>query len=336
VLSYVPVVSLALAGAGYLSLLAQPVTAGLLGLVPAWLSVRALLPDVFRLRWQFDRQTARDLIGFGLPLGASGFATSIVERFDNFLIGTFVGTTTLGFYDRAYRLARWPTLLVTDVVNRGVVATYARLQDDRERLAKTVKMTIWVITTGALPVVIGLFVAGQDLVVWLFGERWLPSVPFLRILLAFAVILPIIDAAHWLLVAIGRSGQAAAVRIIQAVALVVTGFALTLPFGAVGTAAAVGIAYVVGLAMTLRFVSREVPVNPIAWFGGPLVAAGLTVGAYLLLARTIDLNQVPLWARVFLKPSLAGAIYLLLLVALQPRTTIERGRYVLRLARGAG
>ena len=40
--------------------------------------------------------------------------------FDTLLVGTISGVAILGFYDRSYRLAHWPTLLVTSVITKAL------------------------------------------------------------------------------------------------------------------------------------------------------------------------------------------------------------------------
>ena len=97
-------------------------------------------------------------------------------KLDNFFVGTFVGITMLGFYDRAYNTAQWPGTFCSLVLSRSVFFVYSRLQDDVDRLKKTASMVTWLVTTFSFPLGLVIFIVAPDLIVLLYGEAWLPSV----------------------------------------------------------------------------------------------------------------------------------------------------------------
>lgn len=107
---------------------------------------------------------------------------TVMNQFDNFLIGTFVGATTLGFYDRAYRTSQWPNILLTAALIRVGYLTFAKVQNDIPRLTHAVRLCIWVITTLGTPMALAIFFSAPDLVTVLYTEKWLPSAPFFALL----------------------------------------------------------------------------------------------------------------------------------------------------------
>jgi lipopolysaccharide exporter len=332
-LSYIPAFWLALHGGGYWSLVSQSGTYALLLLVGMWWMTRRHLAHVWQLRWQFDGRTGAALVHFGVMVGAAGLAGVLVSQFDNFLVGTFVSLAVLGFYDRAYRVAQWPTLLITGVISRTTFYTYARLQDDVGRLQRTVTMSLWLITTLALPLAIGIFVAAPDLVALLYGERWLPSALFLRFLVAYSVIRPLLDDASALFVAVGKPTRSVAVSVVMAVTLMVVGTPFTLLWGAVGTSVAVGITFLVGLGITYRYVIQTIVLKFAKTLGLPLLATAVTLLLYWLLLRSFDVNSWPLIVRVAAKGIAAPVTYLAIMFALEGREMWERALYVYRLLR---
>ena len=88
-------------------------------------------------RWTFSPLLARQFLHFGVFVGLATIFATIVYQFDNFLVGTFVGVDTLGYYDRAYRIAEWSSILVGSVRPGTVFYAYSRLQNDIVRLTKT-------------------------------------------------------------------------------------------------------------------------------------------------------------------------------------------------------
>jgi len=330
-LSYVPAFALAVRGGGYWSLVAQNAAYAILLLVGLWWACRRYMPQVWQMRWRFNRVIAREFIRFGAMVGLATIAGTLALQFDNFLVGSLVSVETLGFYDRAYRIAQWPTLLVSSVLTRPAFYAYAKLQDDAARLTKTFTMTSWLITTLALPLALAIFASAPDLVRLLYGERWLPSALFLRFLVVYSLLRPLLDNAGLLFVAVANPHRTTIIRAVQAVVLMAIATPLTLAYGAVGTCVGVGMAFVVGLALSYRYVRRTVALSLRDAFAVPAVAAVLAIGAYLLLARGVDLNVLPLVVRVMVKAGFAAAAFFAVMLAVQPRRLIERSAYIWRL-----
>lgn len=333
-LSYIPGFWLAFHGGGYWSLVVQNGCYAILLLVGMWWTARRRLPAIWQVRWHFDRTVATGLLRFGGTVGIATMAGLLVGQFDTFLVGSFVSLATLGFYDRAYRIAQWPSQLVSGVITRTAFYTYARLQDDKVRLQRTVTMTIWLITTLALPIAVAIFVAAPDLVRLLYGDRWLASALFLRFLVIYSVMRPMLDDAHSLFIAVGRPRLTVAVLVAEALTLVAAGTPLTFQFGAVGTAVAVGLTFVVGLVLTYRYVVQVISIRIWSNLGPPAIAVVITLVGYVLLNRFVDLNSLALELRVAAKVAYAVFVFFAVSLALRPGETIGRAADVYRLIRG--
>ncbi|MBM3129715.1 MAG: hypothetical protein FJ009_13950 [Chloroflexi bacterium] len=324
-LSYVAALVLALAGLTYWALFGQVIVNALIGALGFGWAYRRMTRGA-RLRFRFDRALARWMLRYGAVMSLGAIATVLLLQFDNFLVGTFVGATALGFYALAYKVAQWPTGLVTHIVARVSLPTYAKLQDDRARLAKAFEMSLWLILTVALPLALALFVAAPDFLILLYGEKWLPSAILLRFLVGYAVLRPLLDDTGALFTAIGKPERITTVLVVQALALIVIGTPLTMGWGAMGAAIAVGIAFVVGIALTYRFVARALPIDLARVFAPAVFASIGSVALYLLVMRAFDLNALPLFARVIVKGLLATGFYGALMLL------CERGAFFARLA----
>ncbi len=334
-ISYLPAFYLAFNGGGYWALVSQNAAYALLLLIGLWLTARRALPDIWTMRWHFSERLARQFIRFGLLVGLATIFAIIVYQFDNFLVGTIVGVATLGFYDRAYRIAQWSSILVGTVLARTAFYAYSRLQNDSVRLTKTAMMSLWIVTTIALPIALAIFVTADDLVLFLFGEKWLPSALFLRFLVAYSILRPLLDDATSLFIAVGHPRRTTIVTVLQAIALVVAATPLTFQFGAVGTAVGVGIAFFVGLAVTYYFVRRTLPkLNLREAFFVPFIASAVTLIVGLLVSSFIRSLSLPQFAALLIQGLLVVALYLAITFLLRPRITRERAHYVWRLLRG--
>jgi len=203
-LSYAPAFWLAEHGGGVSSLVAQTVTLDLLALAGIAWTVRRIMPHLRTLRWRLSRMLARRFLRFGLVVGLAVLATLLLGQLDNFLIGTLLGVGVLGFYDRAYRTAQWPALLLNSVPARTAFYTYTRLQDDAVRLQKSVTMVLWLVSTLALPAALGVFIAAPHLLALMYGPAWLPSAPLLCILILGFALRPFWNKGGAPFIAIGK------------------------------------------------------------------------------------------------------------------------------------
>lgn len=330
-ISYLPAFWLALHGGEIWSLVAQNLTYYLLFSVSVWISVRRDLPHIWNLSWRFDRKLADHFLRFGVTTGLGLFAGMLLTQLDNFLIGTFVNLTVLGFYDRAYRIAQWPSNLLIGTITRSVFYTYTRLQEDKIRLEKMTTMVLWIITTLLLPLVLAIFITAPDLIVLLYGERWLPSALFLRILVVYAVIRPLWDNAGIFFIATGKPGYPLRFITIQVIILLGAGIPLTLRWGALGTCIAVGLAFALGIVLIYWRVTQQVSLDLFESFGIPTLVSILTLVGYLLFSGLINVNELSLVSRVFLKSTFTILTFFILTFLLKPHSTLKRIGYIWRL-----
>ncbi len=330
--SYIVAIALALRGSTYWALVAQVAVNASLNTLGFWWAYRRRM-SLENFRFRFDSATARWMLRFGAVLALGAVATAILLQFDNFLVGTFVSTAALGFYAQAYKVAQWPTGLVTHIVSRAALPTYAKLQNDAARLAKAFEMTLWLILTLATPLALAIFVSAPDFLRLIYGDKWLPSAILLRFLIGYSVLRPLLDDTGALFTAIGQPRRITTVLVMQAVTLVICATPLTLRFGAVGTAIGVGIAFVVGIALTYRFVAQTLVIDLLRLFYQPSLAAMGSVASYFLLTQLFDFNTLPLFVSVILKGGIVASLFLAISLLLQQRALFVRLGYIWRLMR---
>jgi lipopolysaccharide exporter len=297
VLSYLPAFWLAFNGQGQYSLLAQFATNSILVMAAMGVYLFRAQRHLLRMRWRYSPALARQFLRFGLTTGLGNFISILLVQVDNFILGTIAGTTVLGYYDRAYRIAQWPSTLLIPLVGRAAVFTYNQLRDDQARLRRSVTMVLWTSANLAIPIALALFFSAPELVPLLFGAQWTPAVPLLRILLVVSVLRPIWENVWAILVGLGLPRRVVELSLFQLVVLVIAGVLLTWLFSAAGTATAVILMLLCGLALAYLRIKPKLAIDLRSAFSGPLAALVLTVAGYLILVRVIG-NDLPLWAAV--------------------------------------
>src|SRR5262249_54088600 len=115
-------------GAGYWALVVQTVSfEAMYLLLIVWISG---LPDV-----SWSATAARRVWSFGSRVMAADLVNYVWSNSDKFLVARFLGPTPLGIYSLAFRVHQL-TFGVLGRVGQVVLPTFARLQDDREHLAR--------------------------------------------------------------------------------------------------------------------------------------------------------------------------------------------------------
>jgi lipopolysaccharide exporter len=200
-------------------------------------------------------------------------------------------------------------------------------------LRKSVSMVIWLIVSMAAPIALALLLTAPDLILLLYGERWLPAVPYLRLLIVAALLRPIWDNAFVLFIGTGRPRTAIWIGILQLVVIFGLGWVLAGIYGPIGVGAAVIVAYLAALAIAYRLTAGQLQLDWVGLFAKPVLAAGLVVAGYLVLTRLLSLDELPLWVSVLATGGYAVAAYYLIGFLLQPEATLERLQYIRRLLR---
>jgi len=288
-----------------------------------------------RPRLHFNYHIARDFIIYGVKYGLVTVSSgTIITQFDNLIIGSVAGTQALGFYDRAYRTAQWPTLLVSAALGRISLPTYSKLQDNPLQLGKAFSMVLWVVLTLTAPISLCFLVTAPTLVPLLYGEKWIPVIPILQLLAAFATFRPLLDDTVSILVATHKQHQLSWLLFSQAVTLIILAPPLTWQFGATGTALSVGITFLISAIFLLYFGHNYLKINVWQAAGLPITNSLLTLAFYFIITYTLHLENFNLPLRLMIEVVTWFSLYSLISLVTSRQIILGNVRYILRTAQG--
>ncbi len=286
-----------------------------------------------RPRLLFSLARARGLLRRGRFLLWGGMGTFIAYQYDDIAVGTLAGDVALGLYRRAYDWSLLPMSIIGGIL--GVSgATYARVRDDRAALTAAVTSILDVVALIALPVSCSLALMAPEFVAVVYGEKWLPAVPLLRLLLVYSLFRPLVDSIGSLAQPLGLLHVKMRYGIAQSVAMIVLASLLTWRFGAAGAAVSAGLVVIIGFVIFYRDLLRpHVDVRYGAVFGAPLLVTAVASAATLLVFRAWAPPER--WQLLLLKTALFFAVYGGLLLILARRRLLDRLRALRRVARAA-
>ncbi|MCX2747048.1 lipopolysaccharide biosynthesis protein [Arthrobacter sp. MI7-26] len=182
---------LGIAGAGYWALVAQSLTAAALVLVYRWIASRWIPlapsrgPDALRL------------FKIGATYSVAQLLAYVQSNIGTMLIGTQLGVTQLGYYNRAYQLLTAPAGRFLDPLTQVVISTLNRAKDEqRDPDALLCKIQFGV---GSLIVWVFAVTAGTapGLIPLVLGDQWRPAVTVFQILAIGGSVLVFNHVNYW-------------------------------------------------------------------------------------------------------------------------------------------
>jgi len=273
-------VALAFAGAGVWALVSQQLVLEAVTVVLLW----RLSP--WRPRFRFSTASLRDLVPFGVRMSTIRLTQFAMTNADNFFVGIVFGPVALGFYVIAYRMFSVLNDLFIMVINRVALATFSRLQHDRDRVNRAFYRASRMGSLITLPAYVGLALLARQVIALLFGPRWLPSAPLLSVLMVAAFAqgqLTLISAyatgTGWIRNEFNWAVSIAAVQ--------VAAFAVAAHFSVFAVAASVGIVLVVAWPVRLLPLRRLGGIHVSRYFAHypRLVASTLVMAAGVAAIR---------------------------------------------------
>lgn len=253
----------------------------------------------------------KHLVSFGVSFATTQLLSYATRNVDSIAIGRVWGSTSLGFYDRAYNLLTLPLTQINTPMSRVAVPVLSRLRDEDERFIsylRRAQLVALYVTSTLLWTLVGL---GGPLVEFVLGAQWRVAGEILAVLAIGGAFRALAQISYWIFMARGLAGAQLRFYLIAQPLLVVC-ILLGLPWGVMGVAVAHSIGYALFWAASLFWVGRaaKITVRPlfadagraIMWLGLPIaivafcatrVAEGL--GAALILEVLIGLIAALLW-----------------------------------------
>ncbi len=277
----------------------------------------------------FDKKEIIWFLKFGSFLFVGGLTTFILYKYNDFILGTFLSVTVLGFYSRAFNYAQIPTSLITSVVSKVALPTYAALQNDRAKLSEAFSIVLKNIVRISFPFSILLYIVADDFTAFLLGPKWLPMVPIFRILLIYGVFRSIFDDLGELFTAVGKPKYISFYLLIQALVSLLLSPVLTRYFGAQGSALSLSLVLIVGVLFSYSLIRKVIVINIVPIFLPTISISLLTLLSFEVVMLKFNLDFSNSFTALFTKGFIFGCFYFFYLLIIDGRSLITDLRYFL-------
>lgn len=191
--------TLAIAGAGVWSLVAQTVTLTAMRTAVLWLR------SSWRPGFAFDITALRDLLRFGGNLMGFNLVIYWSSNIDQLVIGRVIGSSSLGIYSLADRLMRLPLANVTSTTGAVMFPALSAIADDNERVRKVYLRATRMIALLTFPMMIGLSVLAEPAILVVYGGGWRDAIQIVQILAFAGMAQSIYNTAAWIFLSRART-----------------------------------------------------------------------------------------------------------------------------------
>lgn len=193
---------LAYSGFGVWALVLQGIVSSFVTAVVIWIG------SGWRPSLKFSFVSFRSLFHFGGNMLGSGIINTIYNNLYTLVIGKEFSPISVGLYNRANGYASMPANIVMDMAINVNYPILSKLQDDNKRLLGAYERLLKVPFYVLYPLLVGVIVLADPIIVTMIGVKWQLCVPYLQILCIGYMFYPLNALNMNLLYVKGRSDLA--------------------------------------------------------------------------------------------------------------------------------
>ncbi len=164
-----------------------------------WITVK------WRPRFLFSIKRLKELLNFGWKMLVSALMETVYSNVQQLIIGKKYSPTDLAFYNRG---TTFPNIIITNIttsIDSVLFPVMSQKQDDRNDLKNMTRKSIMTSVYIMAPLMVGFMAAAKPIVIILLTEKWLESIPYMRIFCITTIFYPIHTANLNAIKAMGRS-----------------------------------------------------------------------------------------------------------------------------------
>ena len=268
---------------------------------------------IVNVRWfprkTFSIESFKSLFGFGSKLLLSGLLNTIYLNLYSLVIGKFYSATNVGYYNRAYTLAQFPSTNLVQIMSRAIYPILCELQNEEERLKQSLLSYLRYSCFIVFPLMVGLATLSNPFIRFVLTDSWEGAIMPLTILSFSYMLYPIMHIDSQILSVKGRSDLFLKAEIIKkTIALVI--LASTVHFGMMVLCLGITFYNIPDVIIIILFLKKVIHVN--FWDHlknlGPIFISAIVMGSIIYLFLII-FDSFSYWVQLIVGPIIGIASY---------------------------
>ncbi len=145
-----------------------------------------------------------ELFSFSVSLIITSIINTCVRYVYNFIIGPQYSAAQLGCYGQAYKFQNIATTVISSTLTGVAYPVISSLNEEKERQVLYLRKLMRICAFSTFPVLIGLLAVAENFITVVITDKWLPMLPYFRILLLSGAVLPFMNFALNAIIALGK------------------------------------------------------------------------------------------------------------------------------------
>jgi len=287
-------VTLAFYGVGVWSLVAQVISQGIFYNVMLW-KVTVWFPSL-----NFSFKALKQLWGFGFRMFLSGLLDAIFTRMDFLIIGKVFPAATLGYFQRAKSFNSLVIQYSSGSLMAVMFPVLSKVKNDLPRFQNIILKSLNILCLVVFLLLGGLYLTAEELIVFLFSEKWLPSVKYMELLILSGFSYPISALLVNVLSSRGNSKAFLKLEIIKKLFHSVN-FVNAYYYGIESYLIGLIVVAVLGVSANILFAGKEINLNSSSFIKPIVTQMIVSILAVTLTLQLIELVTVGMLVGFILK-----------------------------------
>lgn len=311
-------IAAAYAGYGVWSLVIQRFITEAVTMLTAWLAFR-WWPST-RFRWS----TLSDIFSFSMHISASKLLGVLISRIQDVVIGAFAGPAAVGIYRIARRTIDMLMTLTLTPLSSVSVNFFVAVREDPDRFSAAFLRLLSVASVTTFPAFFGVAAIAGDLVPFIYGPKWAPSVFALQLLAPLSLPLVISLFTMPVLTVFGEAKLVTRMTLIQLFLSLALAIAAA-PFGMEAVIGALLVRTYIMIPYQIRLIQRYTQAGPkqvLVTIAPPLAASVIMAALCWLLLEQVMPTTWAAWQRLFAVVPSGAVIFVGLLYVMDKRSIL--------------
>ena len=198
IISAIITVTMAMTGFGYWAIAAQQISQLIVKVGIIWVLSK------WRPSLDFRLGLLKEIFSFSFLLIISSLISSVTRYVYNFFIGPRYSANNLGYYGQAFKFHQIPYSVISSTITGVSYPIFSSLNNEKERQMLYIQKIMRITAFITFPAMIGLYCIAPNFISVILTEKWMPMLPYFKILIIAGIAMPFININLNIFNAIGR------------------------------------------------------------------------------------------------------------------------------------
>lgn len=186
-------------GAGVWALIAQYFTNTIIDILVLLVTIE------WKPKLVFSIKSAKKMVGYGSRILLADLSGTFFDQLRGLIIGKLYTSSDLAYYNKGNQLPNLITTNISASIMTVLFPAISNISDDNERVKELTRKATKTMAYIIMPMLFGLACVSKPLIILLFTEKWVHTIPYIQILSAASAIGMIGSVSLQTIKAVGRS-----------------------------------------------------------------------------------------------------------------------------------